>query len=399
MVVYQCTICNVYTYDDTKGNAEKNIVPGTKPQDFPDDWRCPVCGARKSYLKDMAAEIQKEEPTEKEKLKVIPEKEQIKDVAFYNAIAAEKLAGVCAVNKVCDGHPDRLCTGEKYGKAIGFGGAGQGKTFDANFKALAKYKFRMRVVKAHHEPEMEIIFLGKKIIMPVLVSSVSGAAISMNNAVSEPVLQRGMIEGGKLAGTIGLSGNTVDFPEHPGVGIIKENNGWGIPVFKPQAQDKLLKLFKRAVEANAIAIGVDLDGCGSTNWELRGKPVYRKSAAELKELVDCTEKPVIFKGIMTPEDAAMVVDSGAKALGISNHGGRVLDYGQGVAEVLPEIAKAFLREFSGNGAEWNTRAQKDVRYCRGYHRKSGILCDVVNRQIFPAVPCRRQMCFLLRVWH
>lgn len=341
MVTYQCTICNVYTYDDTKGDEERSIPSGMLPQDFPDEWRCPVCGARKSFLKEIIADTieTKEEPTA---LKIINETpKQKRNVAYYNSIAAEKLAGTCSVNKVCDGHPDRLCTGEKYGGAIGFGGAGQGKTFDANFRALAQYKFKMRVVKAHHEPEMEIIFLGKKISLPVLTASMSGVAISMNNAMSEPDFQRGLIEGAKLFGTIALSGNTPDHPDHPGVGVIKENEGWGIPVFKPQAQDKLLKLFQRATEANAIAIGVDLDGCGSTNWALRGKPVYRKSPAELKELVDCTDKQVIFKGIMTPEDAAHVVDSGASALGISNHGGRVLDYGQGVAEVLPEIAKEF----------------------------------------------------------
>ena len=56
------------------------------------------------------------------------------------------------------------------------------------------------------------------------------------------------------------------------------------------------------------------------------------------ELVDSTEKPVIFKGIMSIEDAVKVLDSGAGACYVSNHGGRVLDGGQGMADVLPEIA-------------------------------------------------------------
>jgi len=46
---------------------------------------------------------------------------------------------------------------------------------------------------------------------------------------------------------------------------------------------------------------------------------------------------------MSPEDATKVLDSGASACYVSNHGGRVLDSGQGVAEVLPDIA----REISG----------------------------------------------------
>jgi len=267
--------------------------------------------------------------------------EDKKSISEYRAIAREKLAGLCTANKVCDGDSSRLCSGQKFGESIGFGGAGQGKTFDANFKALAKYRFKMNIIKAHHEPEMEMEFLGRKIKIPVLVTSISGVFLSMNDAMSEPDFQRGMIEGAKLYGTIGLSGNTVDFPEHPGIDIIKENGGFGIPIFKPQSQDKLIDLFKKAEDADVIAIGVDLDGCGSTNWALRGKPVYRKSEEELKELVNSTKKPVIFKGIMCLEDAEKAVNAGAAAIDISNHGGRVLDYGQGVAEVLPEIAEKF----------------------------------------------------------
>ncbi len=41
---------------------------------------------------------------------------------------------------------------------------------------------------------------------------------------------------------------------------------------------------------------------------------------------------------MCPEDAGKVLDSGAGACYVSNHGGRVLDGAQGVAEVLPVIA-------------------------------------------------------------
>jgi len=264
-----------------------------------------------------------------------------KDITYYRDIARRQLARICAVNKVCDGDPNRLCMGMKYGRPIGFGGAGQGRTFDANFKALAKYKLRMQVIKENCEPVMDTTFLGKKIAMPVMVTSVSGTKISMGNALSEEEFQRGMVEGAKLFGTIGLSGHTVDAPDHPGIEIIGRNSGWGIPVFKPQAQDKLLELFRRAEKADAIAIGVDLDGYGSTNWALRGKPLYRKSEKELKELVDATEKPVMYKGIMNLDDAAKVVDSGAKAMDVSNHGGRVMDFGQGVAEVLPKIAKQF----------------------------------------------------------
>ncbi|MDP2708570.1 MAG: alpha-hydroxy-acid oxidizing protein [bacterium] len=262
-----------------------------------------------------------------------------KDLVNYRDLGRAELAGVCAVNKVCDGNPDRLCMGMKYGRPIGMGGAGQGRTWDANFRALEKYRLNMRVIKANTEPDFKADFLEHKITMPVMVTSVSGVKLSLNDAMSEQDFQRNMIAGAKLFGTIGLSGNTVDFPDHPGVEAIKENGGWGIPVFKPQSQERLLELFRRAEAADVLAIGVDLDGFGSQNWAYRGQPLFRKSETDLRELVRATAKPVIFKGVMNLADAEIAAASGAKAIVVSNHGGRVMDWGLGVADVLPEIAE------------------------------------------------------------
>jgi isopentenyl diphosphate isomerase/L-lactate dehydrogenase-like FMN-dependent dehydrogenase len=47
---------------------------------------------------------------------------------------------------------------------------------------------------------------------------------------------------------------------------------------------------------------------------------------------------------MTVEDARHVLDSGSAAIGVSNHGGRVLDHAPGVADVLPGIAALTERD-------------------------------------------------------
>ena len=52
MTRYKCDICNVYEYDGSKGDSKLGIDPGTKPEDFPDDWICPICGATKDHLKE-----------------------------------------------------------------------------------------------------------------------------------------------------------------------------------------------------------------------------------------------------------------------------------------------------------------------------------------------------------
>lgn len=43
---YVCTVCG-YVYDPTQGDPDNGVAPGTKFDDIPDDWECPVCGAPK----------------------------------------------------------------------------------------------------------------------------------------------------------------------------------------------------------------------------------------------------------------------------------------------------------------------------------------------------------------
>ncbi len=50
--------------------------------------------------------------------------------------------------------------------------------------------------------------------------------------------------------------------------------------------------------------------------------------------------PIVIKGIQTPDDARMVVDAGANAIVISNHGGRQLDRSPTPLEQLPAIRAA-----------------------------------------------------------
>jgi len=51
---YVCTVCG-YIYDEAIGNPENGIKPGTKWEDIPEDWTCPLCGAGKSEFEEQAA--------------------------------------------------------------------------------------------------------------------------------------------------------------------------------------------------------------------------------------------------------------------------------------------------------------------------------------------------------
>ncbi|MBW2641723.1 MAG: rubredoxin [Deltaproteobacteria bacterium] len=43
---YVCTVCG-YVYDPEQGDPDNGVDPGTKWEDVPNDWECPVCGASK----------------------------------------------------------------------------------------------------------------------------------------------------------------------------------------------------------------------------------------------------------------------------------------------------------------------------------------------------------------
>ena len=43
---YVCDVCG-YVYDETVGDPDNGIAPGTKWEDLPADWVCPICGVGK----------------------------------------------------------------------------------------------------------------------------------------------------------------------------------------------------------------------------------------------------------------------------------------------------------------------------------------------------------------
>lgn len=254
--------------------------------------------------------------------------------------ALAKLKGTCGVYKVCDGDPARLCQGQHYGGTIGMGGVGKGLAFAANVSALDRIRLKTRLLVPHQEPDLGQTYLDRKLALPVMASSTSGMRASLGGAMEEIDFATAVLLGSREAGTLGWLGNTPEEGQELAGVRAMEAAGPGIPIFKPQANQRLKELFSKAEAAGAVAVGVDLDGVGSTHWERAGKPVFRKSPEELEELVRATSLPFIAKGLMGVEDALDCVEAGVAAIDVSNHGGRALESTRGVAEILPEIAEA-----------------------------------------------------------
>lgn len=51
MKKYVCNVCG-WVYDEAVGDPDNGIAPGTKFEDLPDDFVCPLCGVDKSNFSE-----------------------------------------------------------------------------------------------------------------------------------------------------------------------------------------------------------------------------------------------------------------------------------------------------------------------------------------------------------
>ena len=51
MKKYVCQLCG-YVYDESLGEPDNGIAPGTKFEELPDDYECPLCGAGKEEFEE-----------------------------------------------------------------------------------------------------------------------------------------------------------------------------------------------------------------------------------------------------------------------------------------------------------------------------------------------------------
>lgn len=51
MKKYVCSVCG-YEYDKELGDPDHGIAPGTKWEDLPEDFTCPLCGVGKDLFEE-----------------------------------------------------------------------------------------------------------------------------------------------------------------------------------------------------------------------------------------------------------------------------------------------------------------------------------------------------------
>lgn len=75
---YTCSVCG-YVYDEAIGDSERGIAPGTKWEDVPEDWNCPLCGALKA---DFIEEKINTEPARQELSAAENESDSMRELSF-----------------------------------------------------------------------------------------------------------------------------------------------------------------------------------------------------------------------------------------------------------------------------------------------------------------------------
>jgi isopentenyl diphosphate isomerase/L-lactate dehydrogenase-like FMN-dependent dehydrogenase len=250
-------------------------------------------------------------------------------------VAREKLYPRCRVCPECNGV---ACSGE----VPGFGGIGSGASFRNNYDSLARLHLTMRTVHDVKKPDTSITLFGQDLALPVLSGATGGVTYNMGGKMTEEAYVDAIIGGCRAAGTMALIADGIGDPTDVflrRMNVVKQYGGKVVVLIKPKTQDEIIRRIRMVEEAGGVAFGIDIDSAGRAARAVAGQTVEPKTPKQLAELAKSTHLPFFVKGIMTADEAQMAIDAGARAIGVSNHGGRVLDHTLGVSQVLPAIAK------------------------------------------------------------
>lgn len=233
----------------------------------------------------------------------------------------------------------------------GMGGLGTGASFRANLEALDRVQFNMRLIHDVTEPDTNCSILGRSFTLPLLAAPIGGVSFNMGGAVSEEDYIHAIIHGCREKGIMGCTGDGVPaFIHKCGFEAIEQADGHGIPFIKPWEDEELYEKLGLAEKTGCNIIGMDIDAAGLLSFRRMGRPVSPRPVEKLKEIIKTVKgasrssssfgppMKFILKGIMTPDNAILAVEAGADGIVVSNHGGRVLDFAPGAAEVLGAIA-------------------------------------------------------------
>jgi isopentenyl diphosphate isomerase/L-lactate dehydrogenase-like FMN-dependent dehydrogenase len=255
------------------------------------------------------------------------------------------------------------------------GGAGDEQTLSANVEAFRKWQLRPRVLVDVSRIATNTTFLGRPVAVPFAVAPVAFQDFAHPEA--EVATARAAASAGALFCLSTMSSRSME--EVAAASDVTRPKGETAPaprwfqlyVHRDRARSE--DLVKRAAGAGfgAIVVTLDFAVAGNRERDRRNGLAYPQQFGnfelaseggttangsigmvigglndasltwrDLEWLRGATELPVVLKGVLTSEDAALAVDHGVDGLIVSNHGGRQLDRTPPTIDVLAEIVDA-----------------------------------------------------------
>lgn len=149
---------------------------------------------------------------------------------------------------------------------------------------------------------------------------------------------------------------------------------------KPYPQKKLLERVD-FVQEDADFIGIDIDSFNIATMRNLVN-LEKKSAENLIEIKNHTDKKFVIKGVFTSEDIELVRKVQPDVVYISNHGGRVETKIGSTAEFLYENAKILKENCAEIWIDGGIRTKKDIQTALFYGASQVILARPLIRATF-----------------
>ena len=236
----------------------------------------------------------------------------------------------------------KICNGLTCKNTIpGPGAKGLGTGFIRNYQKWQELCVNMDTICENGPADTTFDFFGHRLVLPVMAGPVGAMQLHYGDRYNDMEDNDLLVSACAKAGILAFTGDGTNPAVMEGASkAIAANHGAGVTTVKPWNKEEVFRKLDMAKASGAWAIAMDIDAAGLPFLKNLTPPAGSKTVEELKEIADYAQVPFILKGIMTVRGAEKAVKAGAKAIVVSNHGGRVLDQCPATVEVLPEIVEA-----------------------------------------------------------
>jgi 4-hydroxymandelate oxidase len=249
------------------------------------------------------------------------------------------------------------------------GGALDEITLRENTAAWERLKIYYRVLAGVGERDLRTSVLGQPISMPIAVAPTAFHKLACD--AGEIATARAV----RAAETLFILSSLSNTPMEQVFAQAASPRWFQLYIYKEREITRQLVARAEGAGAEAIVLTVDAPGLGTRERDMRNRFTLPEGLAvanlaplgkgelpdvsgsglaayvrdnfksdlsfdDLDWLCSCTALPVVVKGVCRPDDARRAVQHGAKAVVVSNHGGRQLDTAPATCEVLPRVAEA-----------------------------------------------------------